>query len=488
MIPRGRRRGAAAAVALLALAAPAAVPAAAPTAYAQAAGTIAVDLVESVGADWFAEIGDREVVLRHIEGIDPTTAAGQEQLGQLDIPALVRGGTEFPEIARAATSGGKAQFTGIAQGVYLVEATDNPETRDARVSYSPAVVVVVSGSLSRTVAPKAQVLGVAVNSQTACNSPSWFDAAAPGTYLEYTYAFNAPNPSTDGTISTFEVFIEFSRGHTVQWHSDPVVVRAAQDAGAEAPSFETAGDTHTVAVRAPWWQALLPGTRETTTVVKLTRPMLTLIRAGETAELNQETDYTVDVVGNERATFTLTPAGREALTKARLTDPSTRLEVRIPAEANAAGPWGTVSRGEVLGTLESTARLRTDGMDALRTPVDVSSTSHVNVVSRKACFTADDGGSGDGGNGGPGGSGGSTGAPGGSGVPGSAGRSGSSGAEAPDGSGQPGSGQGGQKSGQRAGLASTGAGVIGITAIAVLLIALGLVLRRRDRKEEASSL
>ncbi|QPK83023.1 hypothetical protein G7Y29_09290 [Corynebacterium qintianiae] len=414
MTPRGRLRGSAAAAAVLAFAVPATLRAVTPAAYAQATGTITVDLVESVGADWFAEIGDREVVLRRVEGIDPTTAAGQAQLGELDIPALVRSGTTFPEVDRATTSGGLARFTSVEQGVYLVEVLDSAETRDARVSYSPVVVVVVDGSLARTVAPKAQVLGAASNPLTACTTPGWLDASAPGKYVEYDYAFNLPNPSTDGTISAYEVSFEFSLGHTVQWESRPVVVQAAA-------------------------------------------------------------------------------AGRNALAAARAGDPNARVEVRVPALTNMIGPWGTVSRGQVLGTLETTATLRTDGMDALRTPVEVFNTSHVNVISRQACVVTADGGGDGGGGDGPGGPGGSPGSTGTVGFPGSPGTDSTGGQGQP---GQPGETRGGdgagsdgqRGSGQRTGLASTGAGVLGITGIALLLVVLGLLIRRRDRKEEQHTL
>lgn len=490
MTPRGRLRGTAAAVAVLALVVPATLPAVTPAAYAQATGTITVDLVESVGADWFAEIGDREVVLRRVEDIDPTTAAGQAQLGELDIPALVREGTQFPEVDRATTANGKATFTGVAQGVYLVETRDSADTRDARVSYSPAVVVVVDGSLSRSIAPKAQVLGAASNPLTACTTPRWLDASAPGKYIEYDYAFNVPNPSIDGTISAYEISFEFSPGHTVQWETTPVVVRAAGDGSFGPMRFEAASDEVVLAAPAPWWRLLIPDTRKESTVVKLARPTLTLVSAGQTTVLQEGNDYTEDVQGNDSATFTLTAAGRQALAAARESDPNTRVEVRVPAQTNMTGPWGTVSRGEVLGTLETTATLRTDGMDALRTPVEVSNTSHVNVVSRKACTATADGGDGSSDTGGPGGSSGST---------GTAGLPGSSGSDGPGGQGQSGqAGQSGDGAGsdaqrgggtqQRTGLASTGAGVLGITGIALLLIVLGLVIRRRKNQEEPTAL
>ena len=500
MTPRGGQHATAAAAALLAFAVPVALPAATPAAFAQVTGTIAVDLVESVGKDWFTDIGDREVVLRRVEGIDPTTAAGQSQLEQLDIPALVREGTQFPEVDRATTSGGKAEFTGVAEGVYLVETLDSPDTRDGRVSYSPAVVVVVSGSLSRSVAPKAQVLGAASTQNTACNSPSWLDAAAPNTYVEYSYVFNAPNPGTDGSIGTYEVFIEFSRGHTVQWESEPVQLRAAQASRAGVVHVEATAEHVTLAAPKPWWRVLIPERTQSSEAVKLSRPTLTLIGAGETTQLVEGTDYTVEVAADNRATFTLTEAARRELAAARQVDPNTRLELRVPAKANASGPWGSVSRGEVLGTLESTALLRADGMDALRTPVEVENTSHVNVVNRTACFLNDGDGGSSGGTGGDGSTDGTAGN-GGTGVPGAGEGDTGSGAESGTGSGS-GAGEsgqvggkksgaegqaGGQKSGSRTGLASTGASVLGITGIALLLILLGLAMRRRNREEETSA-
>ncbi|SDL93794.1 hypothetical protein SAMN04488535_1313 [Corynebacterium mycetoides] len=484
MTPRGGLLCTVAAAALVALAPAATLPALTPAAYAQETGTITVNLVESVGADWFAEIGDRDVVVRRIPGIDPTTSAGQEQLNALDIPLLVRDGVTFPEVARTTTSDGKAQLTGIAPGAYLVEVLDSPGTHDARVSYSPAVAVLVPGAMSRTVAPKAQVLGAASNPLTACTTPRWLDASAPGKYVEYDYAFNVPNPSTDGTISTYEVTFEFSPGHTVKWEAQPVVVRAAA-AGIGPLQFEAAGETITLEARAPWWKTLIPDTRETTTVVKLTRPTLTLVGAGKETALREGSDYTVDVQGNDSATFTLTAPALTALAAARVVDPRARLEVSVPALTNMTGPWGTVARGEVLGTLETTATLRTDGMDAQRTAVEVSNTSHVNVVSRKACDPSTDGGT-DSGDTSIGGTG-SAGAPG----------LGSSGANASGGHVQPGQpghpsqpGDGRDSSGvpgQRSGLASTGAGVIGLTGIALLLILVGIILRCRKNEEDQAA-
>lgn len=442
MAPRGGLLSAVAATAFVALAAPVVLPAVPPAAYAQVAGTITVDLVESVGAEWFEQIGDREVVVRLIEGVDPTTSAGQEQLSQLDIPALVRAGAPLPEVARMRTSAGVAEFTGLSQGVYLVEVLDSPGTRDARVSYLPAVVVVVSGSLERTVAPKPQVLGAAASAQTPCTSPRWLQAAAPNTDVEYAFTFNTPNPSTDGTISTYQITVDFSRGHTVRWPGGIVAVRAAAELGT---------------------------------------PTLTLVGAGQTRQLQEGTDYTVATTDGGTATFTLTAAGRQTVAQARRADATTRLELRIPARANARGPWGTVSRGDVLGTLEVTATLRTDGMDAVRTPVEVASTSRVSVVSTRLCYGGS--GSGEGGSGDEGDRGEGSPAPGQPSTPGQHETPGQQGPAEP----LPGreGGRDADRGGQRAGLASTGAGVLGITAVGLLLIALGVVLRRRSGREGA---
>ncbi|AWB84675.1 hypothetical protein C3E79_09490 [Corynebacterium liangguodongii] len=450
-----------------------ALPAVGPAAIAQAAGTVDVSLVDSVGQEWFELIGDRDVVLSRIDGIDPSTAAGQEQLGALDVPALLRSGTTLDEVARAATKDGVATLTGLEPGVYLLEVADNPQTRDARVSYAPAVVVLAPGAMTRTFAPKAQVLGVSAQALTACNTPRWLNAAAPGTYVEYDYSFTIPNPSVDGGVGVYEITLDFSTGHTIQWEDSPVIVRAA---------------AAKMLLRLPWLQP-----RGEETVVKLAKPTISLVAGGKTTELADGPGYTVALDGTKSATFTLTEQARAQLADARRADPLAHIEIRVPTKANTSGPWGTPGRGEVLGTLETTAHLRTDGMDAVRTPVDVEKTSHVNVVTRKACFLpgSDDSGSGgtDGpGNNGPGSSGpGSNGAGGssshgGAGQPG--GGDGGPGAQpqaAGPGEGAQGSEQGGTQGGSRSGLASTGAGVLGITMLALVLIAAGLVLRRRGR-------
>lgn len=484
-----RRRGRRAALAVAALAAfssPAYTPVTVAPAFAQEIGAVRVNLVESVGQDWFSRIGDRTVTLSRIEGIDPDTAEGRRKLSQLDVPALLAEGTTFPEVARTTTSAGEAVFDGIDRGVYYLEVLDNPDTSDSRVSYAPFVVVVREGELRPQVALKAQVLGISAEALTACNTPAWRDAAAPGTDVEYDYTASVPNLSVDGTLGVYELTLDFSVGHTVKWKDSQPSSEIVALAPAGTYVFDAVGDTVRIEAQDSWWERLVGVSRQEEEVVKLEAPTLTLSGAGENHELVPGEDYTVVQKGDDQATFALSKDALETMARLRASDPHTTVHLRVPARANERAPWGTVKRGDVIGTLETTATLRTDGMDAHREPVTVSETSHVNVVNRGLCF-------GKPGNGGvidpglnPGDGGTNTPKTPGDGTSTSTNTTDtSSPRRGADGDTVTGDGdRDGVDNPRPRGLASTGASVIGVTVLAVLLLIFGFWLRRRKEEDD----
>lgn len=449
---------------------------------AASAADLRVDLRESVGADWFARIGDRDVELLLIDDLRPTP----ETLQSLDIPAIARDHPDrLRKVDTKASEDGTATFTGLDTGVYLVRVADNPDTQDARVSYAPFVVAVTPDKPAQVVAPKAQELGISVGPLTACNTPEWKDAAAPGTYVEYDFVSTVPNLSTDGTLNQYALTLEFSRGHTVKWVNDGP--RSVVARGEQVLRFDAAAATTSKQV---------PGTaRKDQPVTKLQAPRLTIHGAGKSTELKRGEDYDEQQQGNDEATFTLTSAGLAKLARAKSLDSATTVETWVPAKANADKPWGGGPvRNATLGDLATTATLTADGMDATRTPVTVQHVNHINVVDRAKCFDA------------------------------AAGTTtvtereqtnetetstetatSSDTARATvtevvtrettraDGSTstvtetvvREGEGDGTPSISKRVGdLASTGAGVLGITGVAVLLIILGLILRRRNDGDE----
>ena len=435
-------------------------------------GQIRVDLQESVGAEWFERIGDREVEIARIEGVSPTP----EDLQALDVPALKRDQPErFEPVETKTTVSGTVDFGGLDTGVYLVSVADNPGTADKRVSYSPFVVALTPDNTVQVVAPKAQQLGVAVDVLTACNTSAWKEAAAPGTYVEYDFVATVPNLSTEGTLGAYELSIEFSRGHTVQWEDN--APRSVLAYGYTPLRFDAAAATTTISGTA----------RNEQPVEKLTAPRLTIHGAGEEVRLERSGDYTEEKVDNDTARFTLTAKGRSKLARLKALDPATTVELWVPAKANAEKPWGSGAvRDATLGDLEATATLTADGMDETRGAVSVSHTNHTNVVERGKCFDLAAGT-----------------------TPAAAGTTTATTTAADsgpvtevvtrettrsDGSAttvtetrvqDAGGGDTGSSIRKRVGdLAYTGAGVIGISGVAVLLIIVGLFLRRRDGEEE----
>lgn len=465
-----------------------------PAAVAAETGQIRVDLRAAVGEEWFAQIGDRKVDLALVEGVEPRP----DQLQALDIPKIKRESpTQLKTVATATTSNGLTTFASINPGVYLVSVADASDPQDKRVSYAPHVVALTAEQPNQEIAPKAQQVGIVVDPLTACTTPQWRDAAAPGTYVEYDFVSTVPNLGNDGSLSTYELTLKFSPGHTVQWVDKGSLSVIAL--GGDLPTFEAAA-AHAVITLADSGNAV-EGKRDV--VDKLEAPRLSLRGAGETVRLTKDEHYTETQRGNDEAVFAFTQEGLRELARLKALDAGTTVETWVPAKANDAAPWGSGPvRDAVLGDLEATATLLADGMDATRAPVSVTHTNHINVVSREKCFSAV--------------SSESTATPAtstrrpivpvplpiplpgrGSTITETAGATvtevatrettGSDGSRTTvtetvtRGSG---SDAGGGSKGERSGgLAYTGAGVLGMTALAALLIILGLLLRRRERED-----
>lgn len=464
-------------------------------AHAQAAGTVTVNLVDSVGPDWFTRVGDRTVTLERISGIDPYDG---RQLAALDVPALKKTDPgRFSTAATGRTSGGTAELA-TDPGVYVLSVADDSnvtgDNADRRVFFSPIVVVVRPGDGGQTVTPKAQMLGINVDPLTACNTPQWREAAATGTYVEYDFTATVPNLSTDGTIGSYALELVLSPGHTVLWEpEDPAVMLTAAGPTTPTPKAGSVSDQAALgpgeaaphvftAVSAPDVR-VLAADRADNPATRLEAPKVTVRGAGERLAFEENRDYTVKMAGADSASFELTERGLEELARLRAADASTQVDVWVPVRANDKGPWGGGPvRDVVLGDLAATARLATDGMGYDRAPVTVEHINHVNVVKRGACFTSTSTATsvppasastaapgqgptstvtstvgapdtGDNSNGGP--------------------QSGDSANGAPD------TGGNGIRN-----LASTGAAVIGVTILGALLILLGFLLRRRRDDEE----
>lgn len=496
---------AAAAFTVGAAVAPVMSPAAHPApAYAQAAGNVTVNLADSVGEDWFARIGDRTVTLERIDGVDPNNG---EQLKDLDIPKLKN--TEpgkFSAAASARTSNGTASLD-VEPGVYLLTVADDTNVTganaDRRVFYSPIVVVVRSGDAAQTVTPKAQVLGINVDPLTACNSPEWREAAAPGTYVEYDFTASVPNLSTDGTIDAYSLELTLSPGHTVLWEpNDPAVMLTAKGpttptplaATQAAPLTAGKGSERVFAAVDKRNVHVLAADRKDEPASKLEAPKLTVRGAGETLNFEENRDYTVKKDGADTATFSLTERGLKELARLRAADAATQVDVWVPVRANDKAPWGGGPvRDVVLGDLAAIARLTTDGMDHDRSPVTVEHINHVNVVKRAACFTESSSSTTSTSVSAPTSSSSSDESTGPTstvtttvGAPGDGSASGGNGT-APGGDDSGGS-EGSDGGGGIRNLASTGAAVVGVSIAGALLILLGLLLRRRRDDEDDNEL
>lgn len=483
-----------AAVAVGASVTPVTSPGPAP-AHAQAAGTVTVNLVDSVGPDWFTRVGDRTVTLERISGIDPYDG---HQLAALDVPALKKTDPgRFSTVATGRTSGGLAELS-AEPGVYVLSVADDSnvtgDNADRRVFFSPVVVVVRPGGGGQTVTPKAQMLGINVDPLTACNTPQWREAAAPGTYVEYDFTATVPNVSTDGTIGSYALELVLSPGHTVLWEpDDPAVMLTAAGPTTPTPKAGSVSDQAALepgeaaphvftAVSAPDVR-VLAADRANNPAARLEAPTVTVRGAGETLAFEENRDYTVKKAGADSASFELTDRGLMELARLRAADAGTHVDIWVPVRANDKGPWGGGPvRDVVLGDLAATARLTTDGMGYDRAPVTVEHINHVNVVKRGACFTSTSTATSV-----PPASA-STAAPGQGptstvtstvGAP-DAGDSSNGGTQGGDSdNGAPDTGGNGIRN-----LASTGAAVIGVTVVGALLILLGFLLRRRRDDED----
>lgn len=465
-------------------------------AHAQTEGTVTVNLVDSVGPDWFTRVGDRTVTLERISGIDPYDG---HQLAALDVPALKKADPgRFSTTATGRTSGGLAELS-AEPGVYVLSVADDSnvtgDSADRRVFFSPIVVVVRPGDGGQTVTPKAQMLGINVDPLTACNTPQWREAAAPGTYVEYDFTATVPNVSTNGTIGSYALELVLSPGHTVLWEpDDPAVMltavgpttrtpkagsvsdQAARGLGESAPVVFTAVDAPDVRV--------LAADRANNPAARLAAPTVTVRGAGETLAFEKNRDYTVKKAGADSASFELTDRGLSELARLRAADAGTHVDVWVPVRANDKGPWGGGPvRDVVLGDLAATARLTTDGMGHDRAPVTVEHINHVNVVKRSACFTSPSTATSV-----PPASA-STATPGQgptsivTSIVGAPDAGGGTNGRTPGGDSDNGAPETGGGNGIR-NLASTGAAVIGVTILGALLILLGFLLRRRRDDEE----
>lgn len=465
-------------------------------AHAQAAGTVTVNLVDSVGPDWFTRVGDRTVTLERISGIDPYDG---RQLAALDVPALKKTDPgRFSTAATGRTSGGTAELA-TDPGVYLLSVADDSyltgEGADRRVFFSPIVVVVRPGDGGQTVTPKAQMLGINVDPLTACNTPQWREAAAPGTYVEYDFTATVPNVSTDETIGSYALELVLSPGHTVLWESsDPAVMLTAAGPTTPTPKAGSVSDQAALgpqaaaphvftAVSAPDVR-VVTADRANDPATRLAAPVVTVRGAGETLAFEENRDYTVKKAGADSATFELTDRGLEELARLRAADAGTQVDIWVPVRANDKGPWGGGPvRDVVLGDLTTTARLTTDGMGHDRAPVTVEHINHVNVVKRGACFTSSST---------------ATSVPQASASTATPGQGPTSTVTSTVGAPDPGGGTNGRTPGGDSdngapdtsggngirNLASTGAAVIGVTILGALLILLGFLLRRRRDDEE----
>lgn len=386
-----------------------------------------IDLKESVGEEWFQDIGDRELELLLIKDVRIN------DLPQLNVPQLLRDNPDrFISMAKKTTSEGEATFKGVEPGVYLLNVADNKGTKDSRVSYAPFVIAVSGDGKAHNIELKAQVLNAEIQPRTSCSAPGGRFAVAAGGRIVYELSGSAPNVSADGEIKRYEVTTTVSVGHK----AESLAVDSVRIVGA-GKQLELSADQYRV--------------ENTGTTVKL---------AFKDSALQQLADL-------------------------RRLDPSTVVKASIAVRAEA----------DAVGELSATTTILTDGMDAERRPVEVSDAASLPVVAYSECMKGTD----------------STtpavpsgGQPLPSSVPGSSSDAGSGEPEAngfpplptEDGhqgplsaaEGDPDSSQKDGKHGKILGsLASTGASVIGIVALGVVLILGGLIVLARRRKDDEDS-
>lgn len=386
-----------------------------------------IDLKESVGEEWFQDIGDRELELLLINDLRIN------DLPQLNVPQLLRDNPDrFISMAKKTTSEGEATFKGVEPGVYLLNVADNKGTKDSRVSYAPFVIAVSGDGKAHNIELKAQVLNAEIQPRTSCSVPGGRFAVAAGGRIVYELSGSAPNVSADGEIKRYEVTTTVSVGHK----AESLAVDSVRIVGA-GKQLELSADQYRV--------------ENTGTTVKL---------AFKDSTLQQLADL-------------------------RRLDPSTVVKASIAVRAEA----------DAVGELSATTTILTDGMDAERRPVEVSDAASLPVVAYSECMKGTDSTT-------PAVPSGGQSLP--SSVPGSSSDAGSGEPEAngfpplptEDGhqgplsaaEGDPDSSQKDGKHGKILGsLASTGASVIGIVALGVVLILGGLIVLARRRKDDEDS-
>lgn len=295
------------------------------------ASDVHVDLTESVGAEWFGKIGDRKLVLSRINGVST------RDLPALDVPRLLKDSPkDFVRIDEALTADGKATFRGVKPGVYLIDIADNPGSQDPSVSYAPFVIAITGDGEEHRVELKAQVLNVSMIPRTSCLVPGEHYAVAPGGVVKYEISAATPNTSTDGSIGHYRLTTELSDMHEAQ-----------------------EGDTD-------------PAQPEPATYVEV--ESVRLVGAGEVLELDAKS-YTVEKKKGS-VTIELKKEALDKLAQLRELDPNTAVKVTLRSQA----------RQDATGELRATTTLATDGMDAQRGEVEASASANVPIYKFESCF------------------------------------------------------------------------------------------------------
>lgn len=380
-----------------------------------------------MGEEWFQDIGDRELKLLLIKDVRIN------DLPQLNVPQLLRDNPDrFIPMAKKTTSDGEATFKGVEPGVYLLNVADNQGSKDSRVSYAPFVIAVSGDGKAHNIELKAQVLNAEIHPRTSCSVAGGRFAVAAGGRIVYELSGSAPNVSADGEIKRYEVTTTVSVGHKAE---------------------------------------------------SLAVDSVRIVGAGKQLELSAD-QYRVENAGTT-VKLAFKDSALQQLADLRRLDPSTVVKASIAVRAEA----------DAVGELSATTTILTDGMDAERRPVEVSEAASLPVVAYSECMKGTDSTT-------PAVPSGGQSLP--SSVPGSSSDAGSGEPEAngfpplptEDGhqgalsaaEGDPDSSQKDGKHGKILGsLASTGASVIGIVALGVVLILGGLIVLARRRKDDDSN-
>ena len=295
------------------------------------ASDVHIDLTESVGADWFGKIGDRKLVLSRINGV------GTKDLPALDVPRLLKDSPEdFVRIDEALTADGKATFRGVKPGIYLIDIADNPGSQAPSVSYAPFVISITGDGEEHRVELKAQVLNVSISPRTSCLDSTDHFAVAPGGVVEYEISAATPNTSTDGSIGHYRLTTELSDKHGAQ----------EDDTYSAQPEPATYVDVESVRI----------------------------VGVGKVLELDAKS-YTVEKK-NGSATIELKKEALDKLAQLRELDPKTEVKVTLRSRA----------RHDATGELRATTTLATDGMDAQRSEVEASASTNVPIYKFESCF------------------------------------------------------------------------------------------------------